>query len=105
MRAAVVVGLLALSGCVSPSGEAPAWFSEAQAEAEGGYPSLRDVPRTTTANTDAAHWARVEADLLAARQALKDNPRAEPAPPQNTDEFVNQALEELEESRRAHPDE
>jgi hypothetical protein len=105
MRAAVLVGLLALSGCLSSSGEAPAWINETQAEAEGGYPSLRDVPRTTVANTDAAHWAQVEADLLAAREALKNHPRAEQAPPQNTDEFVNQALEELDESRQAHPDE
>ena len=103
--AAVVVGLLALSGCVTGSGEAPAWFSEAQADAEGGYPSLRDVPRTTTANTDPAHWARVDAELMAAREALKGNPRAEPAPPQGADEFVNQAREELEQSRQAHPDE
>jgi hypothetical protein len=104
MRAAVLAGLLALGGCISSSGEAPAWFNEAQAEAEGGYPSLRDVPRTTIANTDQAHWDRVEADVLAASEALKNNPRNEPAPPANADEFVNQAREELEESRQAHPD-
>jgi hypothetical protein len=104
MRTAVLAGLLALAGCVSPSGEMPAWFNEAQAESEGGFPSLREVPRTTTANTDAAHWSAVEADLIAAGEALKNHPRNEPAPPQNTDEFVEQAREELEESRQAHPD-
>jgi hypothetical protein len=102
--AAVLAGLLALSGCVSSSGEAPAWIDERAAEAEGGYPSLRDVPRTTTANTNAAYWARVEADLLQAKEELQSNPRSEPAPPQGTDEFVNQAREELEESRDAHPE-
>lgn len=102
--AAVLAGLLALSGCASSSGEAPAWIDERAAEAEGGYPSLRDVPRTTTANTNAAYWARVEADLMRAKEQLQSNPRAEPAPPQGTDDFVNQAREELEESRDAHPE-
>lgn len=104
MRAAVLAGLLALGGCVSSSGEAPAWIDERAAEAEGGYPSLRDVPRTTTANSDAAHWAEVEADLMQAKQELENHPRNEPAPPQGTDEFVNQAREVLEESRDAHPE-
>jgi hypothetical protein len=102
--AAVLAGLLALSGCVSSSGEASGWIDERAAEAEGGYPSLRDVPRTTTANTNAAHWAEVEADLAQAQAELENNPRNEPAPPQGADEFVNQAREELEESRDAHPE-
>jgi len=103
--AAVLAGLVALSGCVSPAGEPPAWFSERQAQAEGGYPSLRDVPRTTMANTDPGYWAQVEADLIAARDELKNHPRNEPAPAEGTDEFVEQAREVLEESRQAHPDE
>ena len=102
--AAILAALLALSGCASAPGEAPAWLDESAAEAEGGYPSLRDVPRTTSANTDPAHWARVEADLIQAREELKNNPRAEPAPPAGSDEFVNQAREELEETRQAHPE-
>ena len=102
--AAVLAGLLALGGCVSSSGEASSWIDERAAEAEGGYPSLRDVPRATTANRNPAHWARVEADLMQAKQELQSNPRSEPAPPQGADEFVNQAREELEESRDAHPE-
>ncbi|HJS81161.1 MAG TPA: hypothetical protein VJ748_11095 [Vitreimonas sp.] len=102
--AAILAGLVALSGCVSTPGEPPSWFNEAGAEAEGGYPSLRDVPRTTTANTDPDYWAAVEADLIQAREELQNHPRAEPAPPEGADEFVNQAREELEESREAHPD-
>ena len=102
--AALVVGLLALSGCVSSSGAAPDWINERAAEAEGGYPSLRDVPRTTTANTNAAYWARVEADMQRARDELKNNPRAEPAPPPGTDTFADDARQELEEARQAHPD-
>lgn len=102
--AAVLAGLFCLAGCVSSVGEVPAWFTERQAEADSSYPSLRDVPNTTIANTDPAHWAAVEADLLAAKAAMEANPRNEPAPPQDSDEFVNQARQELEESREAHPD-
>ncbi len=102
--AAVLAGLMALGGCISTSAQAPPWFSEAQAEADGDFPSLRDVPRTTSANTDPAHWQRVEADLLRAREDLQNHPRAEPAPPPGADEFVERAREILEESRQAHPD-
>jgi hypothetical protein len=102
--AAVVAGLLTLAGCASSVGEVPAWFTERQAEADSSYPSLRDVPNTTIANTDPEHWAAVESELLAAKAAMQANPRNEPAPPQDSDEFVNQAREELEEARQAHPD-
>jgi len=98
--AAILAGLVVLCGCAS-SAEPPVG---SQAEAEG-YPSLRDVPRTTTANTNAAYWANVERNLVAQREAMQANPRNEPAPPQGTDEFVEQARQELEESRQAHPDE
>jgi hypothetical protein len=104
--AATIVGLLTLAGCVSSQGEAPAWFSERQAEAEGGFPSLRDVPRSNIANTDAAHWAQVERELVAAGQDLKTNPRAAPASQADVQpsEFLNEAREDLEEARQAHPD-
>ena len=102
--AALLAGRLALSGCASSSGEASSWIDERAAEAEGGYPSLRDVPRGTRANTNPAYWARVEADLMRAKEELENNPRNEPAPAQGADEFVNQAREELEESRDAHPE-
>lgn len=105
MAVAVLAGLMALGGCVSSSSEAPAWFNEAQAEAEGGYPNLRDVPRTTTANTNAAYWANVEANMLRAREQLQNNPRSEPAPPGTPDAFIDEARQVLEESRQAHPDE
>ena len=65
MRGALVLTalLIALGGCVNtPYGETPAW-----ADAEG-FPSLREVPEGgTSANTSAAHWRSVEADLLQAR--------------------------------------
>jgi hypothetical protein len=102
--AAVMAGLFALAGCVSTSGAPPAWFHERQAEAEGGFPSLRDVPPTTIANTDPAYWAAVEAELHAAGEAIRNHPRAEPAPPQDADGFVETAREVLEEARAAHPD-
>lgn len=104
--AAAMIGILTLAGCISSSGETPAWFSERQAQDEGEFPSLRDVPRTTNANVDARHWARVERDLVAAGQALKTNPRAAPASEAEVQpsDFLNEAREDLEESRQAHPD-
>ncbi len=106
MRAAIVtaalIGVLGAAGCAS-SGEAPEWFAERSAENDSGYPSLRDVPRTTTANTNAAHWAAVEADLEAAGAAVKANPRSQPATvAEDPNAFLNEAREELDETRQAH---
>ena len=77
MRLAVVAttlvlgfGVGALGACASAS-EAPAWFEARSAENDAGYPSLREVPRGTDANTDAAHWAVVESEVMTARAALK----------------------------------
>lgn len=106
MRLAIVVTALVigLAGCASAEGETPAWFSEAQAEAEGGYPNLREVPRGTDATTDAAHWAAVQAEMIAAGQAVKNHPRAQPAAPgsENPSEFLDEAREDLEETRQSH---
>lgn len=98
--AAVLAGFLALAGCASTASEPSAGFDEAQA----GYPSLRDVPRTTIANTDPAYWASVEAETMAARDALQNNPRSEPAGPSDAEAFMAEARQELEETRQAHPD-
>jgi hypothetical protein len=94
----------ALAGCVSAPSDAPAWFVERDRAEDGAYPSLRSVPRTTVANTDANHWRAVERDVVAAGQAMKTNPRAEPAPPTDPEGFIAEAREELEETRDAHPD-
>ncbi|GIK47826.1 MAG: hypothetical protein KJZ75_03550 [Hyphomonadaceae bacterium] len=103
MRLALVAILgLALGGCVS-AGNAPEWFAARSAEADAGYPSLRSVPTGTSANTDAAHWAAIEADLLAARTALRNSPRSQPASAtESPAEFLDQAREDLEETRQSH---
>jgi hypothetical protein len=102
MRGALVLTALviALGGCVNtPGGDTPEW-----ADAEG-YPSLREVPvGGTSAETSAAHWRAVEADLLAARANAQANPRAqEPAPGgEDPQAFLDQARRELEATRASH---
>jgi outer membrane murein-binding lipoprotein Lpp len=100
---AAVFGLVSLGGCISSSGEVPEWFEQRSAANDSSYPSLRDVPRSTTANTDANHWEAVEADLLAAGQAVKTNPRAQPATTvEDPNAFVEQARQDLEATRQSH---
>lgn len=102
--AAAGLAAAALAGCVSAPADAPAWFNEQNARDPGTYPSLREVPRTTVANTDAAHWEEVEQEVTAAGTAMRASPRAEPAPAdQNPAAFINEAREELEQARDAHP--
>jgi hypothetical protein len=101
MRAALIVAVLAagLGGCVNtPVGDTPDWADAT------GYPRLRDVPTGgTSANTAAAHWQAGEADLLAARDAARDNPRAQAATAQDDPEqFLEEARRELEETRASH---
>ncbi len=98
MRAALVLALLVVgaAGCASAE-------NTAATEAEGGFPALTSVPRDTDAITDPRYWARVEADVLAAGEALRANPRAEPATAQqNPALFLDEAREDLEETRQSH---
>jgi hypothetical protein len=106
LAAAALFGAVSLGACASSAGEAPAWFTERQSEELGEYPSLRDVPRGHVANVDAGHWAAVEQDLIAAGQAVKDNPRSAPASEADVQpgEFVTEAQQDLDEARQAHPD-
>ena len=104
MRLALAAATLviALAGCAS-SDNAPAWFNERSAEEDSSYPSLREVPRGTIANTDAAHWAAVEADLTSAGQAVKAHPRAQPATEaEDPAAFLDEARRDLEEARQSH---
>ena len=90
MRAAIVATTLtlALSGCAS---------------SDAGFPSLREAPRDTIANTDAAHWAAVEAEVTAAGQEVRSNPRSAPASAtQSPGEFLDEAREDLDEARQSH---
>lgn len=104
MRAAIisVLGAFALAGCAAQA-QAPDWFSQRSAENDSGYPSLRDVPSTTTANTDAQHWNAVKTEVMAAGQEMRANPRSAPATATETPEaFLDQAREDLEEARQSH---
>jgi len=95
MRLGFLVAALGigLAGCASAE----------TAANDPAYPSLRDVPTGTEANTDAAHWAALEAELLAAREALQNNPRSAPASAtESPAEFLEEAREDLEEARDSH---
>ncbi|MBY0563796.1 MAG: hypothetical protein K2P58_06365 [Hyphomonadaceae bacterium] len=102
MRALILfVGLTAgLVACAGPSGGQTPGADAATAQ---GFPSLRDVPRTTDANVDAAYWAQVEAELLAVGREMRANPRAQPAPQAETPaDFIEDARRDLEQARQAH---
>jgi hypothetical protein len=101
MRVALIVLALAtgLGACVNtPGGDAPEW-----ADVEG-FPNLHEVPQSgTSATTDAAHWQAVEADLLAARQQLQANPRAQdPTTVEDPNAFIDEARREIEQTRNSH---
>jgi hypothetical protein len=99
-----VVALLGVGGCVGGgnAGQQPAWFAE-RAEADArGYPSLREVPTETIANTDPAHWSEVEREMAAAAAALRSHPRAQYTAPEDPAAFVEQARADLEAARQAH---
>jgi hypothetical protein len=100
MRAALLVAtlLVGAAACAgSSNGETPA------ADAQGGFPDLRSVPQGSDANTDAAYWARIEADLIAAGSEMRAHPRAQPATEsENPSAFLDEARRELEESRQSH---
>lgn len=104
MRLAALASILCfgLAGCIT-SGETPEWFAERSAENDEGYPSLRSVPTGTDANTDPAHWAAVEAELLAEKRAMEANERSQPATAtESPAEFLEEARRDLEETRQSH---
>lgn len=88
----ILCGAALLASCASATG------SE-----DSEFPSLRDVPATSIANTDATYWAAVEAEMLAAGAAVRSNPRAQPVTAEEDPAlFLEQAREELERARQAH---
>jgi len=100
MRAALVLGAvmaISLGGCAS-SPEAPEWADAS------GFPSLHEVPAGgTSANTDARHWNAIETDLLAARQQVEASPRLQDTtPPEDPQQFLDQARSEIEATRNTH---
>lgn len=94
MGVAIILGVALLAGCAG---------SPDDASMAAGFPSLRDVPTTTDANTDAAHWAAVEAEMKALGEAVRANPRAQPVTADdNPTLFLEQARTDLEQARQAH---
>ncbi len=105
MRAGILAGvsiILTLGACAS-AGETPAWLAEREAAAPDSFPDLQSVPRTSDANTDAAYWERLQAELSAAGREVRANPRSTPATPeQDPSVFLEDARRELEETRLSH---
>ena len=101
---AAALALTALAGCATGVKEdSPEWFAERmQADETEGFPRLQDVPPETTANVSDAYWTGVAADVIAAREAMQANPRAEPAPPTDPAGFEREAREEIEETAATH---
>jgi hypothetical protein len=94
---------LALGACVGGNaGQQPAWFAEEVAADERGYPSLREVPTTTIADTNQERWEEARRELMEAAQALRAHPRAQPAEGESPATFVEEARRELEETRQSH---
>lgn len=101
MRATILSAVLLVltAGCAS-AGEGASGRSEGD---EGAYPNLRDVPRTHDANVDADHWATLERELMEAGEAVRSNPRAQPAAEaEDPAAFLEEAQRELEQARDAH---
>ena len=93
----------ALGACAGGAPKnAPDWYRQAMHEEAHSYPRLRDVPRTTDANTNVAYWAQVQADVLSARQAMLANPRSQWTPPENADAFNNDARAAIDATRDQH---
>lgn len=100
---AAFAGLLGLGGCINTRVDTPEWFAQRSAENDSSYPSLRSVPRTNDAETDQAHWDAVQAEMLAAGQEVRNNPRSAPASEaEQPEEFLEEAQQDLEQARQSH---
>lgn len=93
---------VAAAGCSSTPKNQPAWVQERLANIPETYPSLHDVPRGNNANTDQAHWNVVQADVQAAGQAMRADPRSQPAPPDDPNAFINDAHTAIDATRDSH---
>ncbi|MFT3726655.1 MAG: hypothetical protein QM759_02375 [Terricaulis sp.] len=96
------IGVLAAAGCVGAPKDQPAWVTQRLAGISNTYPNLHDVPRSNNANTDVRHWAEVQADVMAAGQTMRADPRNQPAPPQDPNAFIGDAQNAIDQARAAH---
>jgi hypothetical protein len=106
MRAAalgILVGALAAAACAGGAPkDQPAWVTQRLSGVENTYPNLHDVPRANDVNTNAQHWAEVQADVQAAGQAMRADPRDQPAPPNDAQTFINDAHTAIDQTRQTH---
>lgn len=100
---AALLAATGLGGCITGNSEVPEWFEQRSVEQDASYPSLRDVPRGTTAEVDAEHWEAVETDLVAAGRDVRNNARSQPATTtEDPAQFLEEARRDLEETRASH---
>jgi hypothetical protein len=91
---AAVLSLAACGGGFSARELAatPAWFKAKQKELSGqDYPDLAAIPDPTVAADQSGRWSAVEKELLDEQAAITTSPRAQPAAPQDTTAFENEA--------------
>jgi hypothetical protein len=82
----------------------PEWFRVERADAiEEGFPDLADIPGQPSAQTDAAFWAQLRADVAAGRAQLQASPRSAP-PPADADPlgFSERAREGINDTARRY---
>jgi hypothetical protein len=98
----LVLVVLAAAGCSSTPKNQPAWVAQRLSGIEDTYPNLHDVPRGNNAETDPTHWAAVQADVEAAGQALRADPRSQPGPPDDPNAIINDAHNAIDQTRDSH---
>ena len=102
MAAGLAVGL---AGCAHADTQAtPAGSgSEPAIQPQSGFPDLRSVPREHLGNTDQNYWNAAAAEVLAAAEAMRANPRALYQPQtENPAAFLEEAQRALAETRDSH---
>lgn len=104
LLATALAGASLLGACASSRAtEEPAWFANQEASLPDSFPSLRDVPDQGRANTDAAYWAQIQAELTAAGAEVRSSPRAQPVTAADDPNlFLEEARRDLERARLAH---
>ncbi len=103
----IVASLAAgLGGCAhADTTQAPglAGVSAPAIQSESGFPDLRSVPRSHLSNTDQTYWDAATAEVVAAAEAMRANPRGQyQAQTENPATFLEEAQRALADTRDSH---